>query len=126
MEDAWIRFWSDMVARTSGPMWFRLVLQPLVAVFFGVRAGLRDASIVTDRVERRDYRGLMFHQAWTDLGKVTLVALVLDVIVQVLVLGTVYPGETLFVVFAIVVVPYQIIRSVVARLPRGRRPSGTG
>lgn len=119
MQDAWIRFWSDMVARTTGPMWFRLVLQPLVAMFFGVRAGLRDASIVANGAERPGYRGVMFRQAWADLGKVALVAIVLDVIVQLLVLGTVYPGETLFVVFAIVVVPYQIIRSFVARLFRG-------
>ncbi len=31
------------MGRVSGPMKFRLILQPLMATFFAVKAGLRDA-----------------------------------------------------------------------------------
>ena len=43
MDDMWVRFTSDMAARVTGPMKFRLVLQPLMAAFFAIRSGLADA-----------------------------------------------------------------------------------
>jgi hypothetical protein len=44
MDDIWARFTTDMIARVSGPMKFRLVLQPVMAAFFAIRAGLEDAK----------------------------------------------------------------------------------
>jgi len=35
---------EDLVARVSGPMKFRLALQPVMAVFYAVRSGLKDAK----------------------------------------------------------------------------------
>ena len=43
MDDMWTRLTHDLIARVSGPMKFRLVLQPLMASIFAIRAGLRDA-----------------------------------------------------------------------------------
>lgn len=108
MDEILGRVWQDLIARTQGPMWFRLILQPLVALVFGVRAGLQNAR------RAGDARSALLRQAWHDMSKVALIGLVLDVIVQWLVLGAVYPLEALLVVFLIVVVPYQIIRTVVA------------
>jgi len=42
--DIWLRIVEDMTARVTGPMKFRLVLQPLMAVIFAVIAGLKDAK----------------------------------------------------------------------------------
>jgi len=43
MQEIFERVWHDLVARTTGPMWFRMILQPMVATAFGIRAGLRNA-----------------------------------------------------------------------------------
>jgi hypothetical protein len=37
-----LRVWHDLADRVHGPMTFRLILQPLMATFFALRAGWRD------------------------------------------------------------------------------------
>ena len=37
------RGWENLVGRLGGPMSFRFLMQPAVAIFFAVRAGLKDA-----------------------------------------------------------------------------------
>jgi hypothetical protein len=37
------RVWDNLIGRTSGPMNFRLIIQPAVAIFIAIRAGLNDA-----------------------------------------------------------------------------------
>jgi hypothetical protein len=44
MGDYITRLLYDLGARVSGPMHFRLLMQPAMAAIFAVRAGLRDAS----------------------------------------------------------------------------------
>jgi hypothetical protein len=36
-------FEENLIGRSEGPMTFRLILQPAMAVFLAIRAGLRDA-----------------------------------------------------------------------------------
>ena len=115
MDETLLRVWHDMIARTTGPMWFRLILQPAVAIFFGVRAGLANArsAPATDR-------RVLFHQALRDIGKVFAIGVGLDVAFQLIALRTVYPLEALVVAFLLVAVPYQIVRSLVALLASRR------
>jgi hypothetical protein len=109
--------------RVSGPMKFRLVLQPAMAAFFAIRAGLNDArtgkppyfwSLVTDPAHRVD----MLKDGWKSVGKVFLIALLLDVIYQIMVLKFVYPGEAIYVAFVLAILPYLILRGLVNRLAR--------
>jgi len=109
MDETLLRVWHDMVARTTGPMWFRLILQPLVAVVFGIRAGLANA-----RAARASDRKTLFHQALRDVGKVFAIGVGLDVIFQLIALRTVYPLEAIVVAFLLVALPYEIIRTAVA------------
>jgi hypothetical protein len=44
MDGMWMRVGTQLVARVSGPMKFRLVLQPLMASFLAIRSGLADAK----------------------------------------------------------------------------------
>ena len=37
------RGWENLVGRLGGPMSFRFLMQPAVAIFFAIRAGVRDA-----------------------------------------------------------------------------------
>ncbi len=60
MDDIFTRIWENLVGRIGGAMSFRLVLQPGVALFFGIRDGLKDA-----RLGRPAY----FWTIFTDLGQ---------------------------------------------------------
>jgi hypothetical protein len=47
---------------------------------------------------------------------VFVLALVLDVVFQIMVLKTVYPGEVIIVAFLLAIVPYLLLRGLVTRL----------
>ncbi|OGU23221.1 MAG: hypothetical protein A2580_09080 [Hydrogenophilales bacterium RIFOXYD1_FULL_62_11] len=123
MDDIWMRFVENMNDRVSGPMKFRLLLQPAMAAFFAIRAGLNDArtgkppyfwSLVTDPAHRVD----MLKDGWKSVGKVFLIALLLDVVYQIIVLKFVYPGEAIYVAFVLAILPYLILRGLVTRIAR--------
>ena len=126
MDDTWARIADGMVARVSGPMAFRLVLQPVMAAIFAIRSGLADArsgrppyfwSLLSDRGER----AAMIQDGWRDVGKVFVLAVVLDAIYQIIVSRFVYPGEAILVPFVLAIVPYVILRGLVTRLARSKR-----
>ena len=123
MDDIWIRIVENLQDRVSGPMKFRLLLQPLMAVIFAVMSGLKDAkagkppyfwALLTDPTHRRE----MIKDGWKSVGKVFVLALILDVVYQVIVLRFVYPGEAIAVALALAIVPYLIARGLVTRLAR--------
>lgn len=104
-------------------MKFRLVLQPVMAAIFAVRAGLADAKagkspyfwcLITDPAQRDD----MLKDGWKSVGKVFVLAIVLDVVYQIIVLRFVYPGEVIIVAFVLAILPYLILRGLVTRLAR--------
>jgi hypothetical protein len=64
------------------------------------------------------YRWHMFRSALKDIGKVFMVAMVLDTTYQILVLRAFYLGELLLVAVACAVVPYVVIRGPTALLMR--------
>jgi hypothetical protein len=37
-------FWEDLIGRLGGPITFRLILQPSIAVILAIRDGLKDAK----------------------------------------------------------------------------------
>ncbi len=125
MDDVWTRIAENLMDRISGPMKFRLLLQPVMAVSFATIAGLRDArtgnapyfwSVITDRAHRGD----MLRDGWKDIGKVFAIAIVLDVIYQMTVLRFVYPGEAILVAVILAILPYLVMRGLVTRICRRR------
>jgi hypothetical protein len=121
MEEIVSRFWDDLWARGGGPLHFRFVLQPLVATLFAIRSGRRDA---------REHRPLFF---WTALqgsaarrefvkqlckgvGKLFLVACILDLIYQLIAFRWVYPAETLAVAILLAILPYLVVRGLTNRV----------
>lgn len=123
MDEIWARFTENLIDRVSGPMKFRLVCQPLMASILAFRSGLADA-----RAGREPYFwGLFFNPAdradrirdgWKSVSRVFVLALVLDVMYQLLVLRFVYPGEALVVSFILAILPYLTLRGLVTRLAR--------
>ena len=123
MHDIWLRIMENMADRISGPLHFRLLLQPVMAAIFAIIAGLKDAregrapyfwSLFTDPVNRAE----MLKDGWKGIGKVFVLAIVLDVIFQIKVLQFVYPGEAIIVAISLAILPYLILRGLVTRIAR--------
>jgi hypothetical protein len=121
MDDIWMRIVENMGDRFTGPMKLRLVLQPFMASVFAILAGLKDAkagkppylwSLISDPAHRAD----MLKDGWKSVGKVFVLAMVLDVVYQVIVERFVYPFEALLVALMLAIVPYLLLRGLVTRL----------
>ena len=116
------RISHNLVERVTGPMHFRLLLQPGMATFFAIRDGLKDAreckppyfwGLFTDKGERE----AMVKNGWKSVGKVFILAIVLDVVYQLIEhRWTVYPGEAVLVAIILAIVPYLLIRGPVNRI----------
>ena len=116
------RIAHNLVERVTGPMKFRLLLQPAMATFFAIRDGLKDAreckppyfwGLFTDKGERE----AMLKNGWKSVGKVFILAIVLDVVYQLIEhRWTVYPGEAVLVAIILAIVPYLLIRGPVNRI----------
>jgi hypothetical protein len=125
MDDFWSRIAGNLTDRAHGPMNFRFVLQPVVASIFGVLSGLRDAKAhrppyLWTLLVNSAHRGDMIKDGWKSVGKVFIVALVLDVIYQIVVSRFVYSGEALIVGFVLTIAPYMILRGLINRLTSGK------
>jgi len=130
MDHIWERVGSQLLARVSGPMKFRLVLQPAMAAFFAIRAGLADARagktpyfwcLLSDPGQRVE----MIKDGWKSVGRVFLLALALDAVYQMIELHFVYPGEMIIVAFVLAIVPYLILRGLVTRIARKESAAST-
>jgi hypothetical protein len=116
-----LRALLNVTDRVGGPMTFRIILQPLMASLLAVRAGLKDAqtgrppylwTIMTDPGQRRD----LLHEGWKSVARVFVLAIVMDIIYQLLVLRWVYPLELILVAILLAVVPYLLLRGPVNRM----------
>ena len=106
-------------------MTFRLILQPIMAAIFAVRSGLKDAkegqpayfwALFTDPANRRK----MLRDGWKSVGRVFILAIVIDGIYQFIVLRWFYPLEALIVAIVLGICPYLLIRGPVNRIARRR------
>jgi hypothetical protein len=119
-----LRWLADqLVGRVGGPLNFRLVVMPTVVTLLALRADRRDAregrpaflgAFITDTVERRR----LFQMALKDIGRVFIVAIVLDTAYQLVVFRWVYPGQVLIVAVVCAIVPYVLVRGPVTRTAR--------
>ncbi len=119
MADVWTRILENPADRLTGPMSFRFFLQPVVASVFAIVAGLQDARLgkppyLWAVLKEPAHRASLIKEAWTGIGKVFLVAVLLDLIYQIIVLE-VYPGEAL-IVAALLAIGRLVLRGVVTRL----------
>lgn len=124
IRDLLLRGWINLGDRVGGPMTFRIVLQPTMATILAVLAGLKDAregrppylwTVLTDPSQRAD----LLHEGWKAIGRIFLLALIMDIIYQLIVERWIYPLELLIVAVVLAVVPYLLIRGPVNRIARG-------
>jgi hypothetical protein len=114
---------EHLLGRAGGPLNFRLLIMPLVVTLFAVLAGMKDArkgqppffrTLLTKPLERRR----LLRSALKDVGKIFVVAVVLDTAYQLMVLKAFYLGEVLVVAVACAILPYLVVRSAVSPLMR--------
>ena len=108
---------DDLVGRNSGPMHFRLLVQPLMATFLAIRAGWADAwegrpIFFWTLVQEPKRTAAMLRNLWRIAGKVFLVAILLDVIYQIVVFRWVYPVDAVIVATVLALVPCMVVRGV--------------
>jgi len=123
MEDWFSRFVEDLVGRVSGPMKFRLILQPVMAAIFAIRSGLKDAKqnkppYFWAMFTNPDSRAEMIRDGWKSVGRVFILGIIMDVIYQLIVFRWFYPGEALLVAVILALVPYLLIRGPVTRIAK--------
>jgi hypothetical protein len=117
------RIWKDILDRPGGPMWFRFILQPVMAAIAALYDGIKDArlgrdpylwTILTNRHESagRVREGLLA------TGRIILLGLGMDAVYQATVLKTFYPGEMVLIAVLLAFVPYLLLRGPSARIAR--------
>ena len=122
--DDWLnRLWSDLVGRLTGPLTFRVILQPVMAMLYAVRDGLRDAragrpayfwSILTNPEGRIS----LLNEGWRAVLRVIVLGVIMDTIYQIIVLRTIRPLELVLVVLMLAFVPYVLLRGPINRIAR--------
>ena len=120
--DYFVHFWDRFIGRTGGPLAFRFLFQPLVAVIIAIRSGLRDYRegwppyllfpSFFDHSRRRE----MFRLLLQDVGKVFIVASILDIIYEAIAFRSIRPDHVLKTAFILAVIPYLLIRGLFARI----------
>jgi hypothetical protein len=123
MDEILARLWQNLYGRVAGPMNLRLIVQPAVATILAIRAGLRDArhdrppffwAVLWNPAHRRE----SLRQGWKDVGKVFVLAMILDVVYQLIVHRGVYTLELLITAVTLAIVPYILVRGPVSRIAR--------
>ena len=115
------RIWNGLIGRLGAPMKFRFILQPGMATIVAIHDGLKDA-----RTRRTPYLWTILHrpkaraerlrEGLNATARIIILALVMDLIYQLLFLRTFYPNEALIVALLFGFVPYLIARGLVLRI----------
>jgi hypothetical protein len=120
------RFLDDMLARLHGPGRLRFILQPTAAIVLGARDGVKDA-----RASKPPFLwGLVFHptdrpgllrSALASVRNLVAIAILLDVVSQLLIFRIVHPGAALILGPVLIGLPYASSRALTNRMTRLRR-----
>jgi hypothetical protein len=118
------RLWSDILDRPTGPMMFRFILQPTMAIIAALRDGFHDA-----RLGRRPYIWALMHgvrdsggrsgRLWEGIvstARILILGVVMDIIYQWKVLDTFYPGQSAVIAILLAFIPYLVLRGPFERI----------
>ena len=123
MDNPFDTYVINFLARLDGPLHFRFIMQPLMAIALAIRDGSRDA-----REGRRPWAWKLVHvpeqrryllaDGWKGIGRIFLIAIALDVIYQLIEWRTLRPLGALLTAIVLAVVPYVLVRGPVNRVLR--------
>jgi hypothetical protein len=117
------RLWDEIAARPDGPMAFRFYLQPVMSMIYAIVSGLKDARehkppYFWDMFTDPTHRAELIRDGWKSVRNVFILAIVMDVIYQMIVLKGLRPVEGLLVSVVLAILPYLLVRGPVNRLAR--------
>ncbi|HMS64887.1 MAG TPA: hypothetical protein PKD83_06490 [Ignavibacteria bacterium] len=124
MEDFINNFLNNVGIRHEGPMSFRLFLQPIMSLIYATIAGVKDAKAGMEPFlwnglilgKSKHSRKELMMELWKDVGKVFILAVIMEVIFEIIEFKTIHPIEVLRVSFFLAIVPYLIFRGPVSRI----------
>lgn len=117
---------QGLISRTTGPLKFRFLLQPSMAIFLAVRSGLKDSRdgkppFFWEFYEDPTTRKKLIVDCWKSVGKIFILAFVLDCIYQIIELRWIYIVDAIAIAFLLAIIPYVIVRGPVNRIATVRR-----
>ena len=101
-------------------MVFRFFLQPTMATIAAVMGGMKDArlgrtpfmqTVLTNPAERAG----RLNEAMVDTSRIMLLGLVMDGIYQYIEFDTFHPAEAVIITLLLALLPYLVLRGLVAR-----------
>jgi hypothetical protein len=119
------RFIDDMAARLHGPGRLRFILQPLAAIVLGARDGVKDARagnppFLWDLFFQSSNRSRLMRSALASVRDLVAVAILLDVVAQLLIFRMVHPGAALVLGPVLIALPYATSRALTNRIAQWR------
>ena len=118
MEDFFQQFVNAIAMRLTGTLHFRFILQPVMALVFAIIDGIKDAKagkplylwgLVTDPATRKE----QMKSGWKSIGKVAILAVILDLIFQFVDRDSVNILGSLVAAIILAIVPYFLLRGPV-------------
>jgi hypothetical protein len=121
MDDLWMLIADNLHDRVSGPMKFRIVLQPIMATLLAIRSGWKDAKsgarpYFWSLLSTPGHRIEMIKDGWKSVGRLFFLAVALDLIYQIIVQSSVRLRTAIFVAILLAIVPYLLLRGIVTRI----------
>jgi hypothetical protein len=121
----WERVITQLIARLDGPLHFRFFMQPLMASILATIDGVKDGragkpAYLWEMVSTAGDRKQLLREGWKRVSRVFLLAVVLDVIYQLIEFHWIYPGETLIVAVVLAIIPYFLLRGPINRFVKWR------
>ncbi len=117
------RIWTHIVDRPTGPMAFRVILQPIMAAIVAALDGIKDARLGRDPylwtiLTNANESAARLREGVIATARILLLAFAMDAIYQAIVLKTFYPGEMAIVAVLLAFIPYVLLRGPFARIAR--------
>ncbi len=121
MEDFINNFLNNLGIRHDGPLAFRLILQPVMSLIYAVIAGVKDAKagrapFLSGLILGKTNRKEALKEMWKNVGKVFILAAIMEIIFEIIEFKTVHPWEVFKVSFFLAIVPYLLFRGIVERI----------
>lgn len=118
MEDFFQQFINAIFLRLTGTLSLRFILQPVMALTFAVIDGIKDAKagrpgylwgLITDPGTRKE----QLKSGWKSIGKVAIIAVILDLVYQFIDKDNVNWLGSLIAGVILAIVPYILLRGPV-------------
>ncbi|WP_457767119.1 hypothetical protein [Cyanobium sp. ULC065] len=117
------RIWQNLLDRPSGPMAFRIVLQPVMASIAALADGVNDAktgrnpylwTVLTNPLKRSS----RLQDGLVSTTRIIFLGLGMDLIYQYLVFDTFHPAEAVIIAGLLCFLPYLLLRGPITRIGR--------